>query len=158
MNILSLDSAGYRGAVNAYIRYLWSGPMVVTLDNLYDTSGLPGFVAEDDGALLGAVLYRPHGDECEVSALFSLIQGVGAGTKLLNAVIDTARNSGLRRVWLVTTNDNTQAIRFYQKYGFKLKAVHIGAFEEVRRLKKPIPPLGDGDIPIEHEFEFEIFI
>ena len=158
MNILSLDSTNYRETVNAYIRYLWSGPMVVTLDNLYDTSGLPGFVAEEDGALLGAVLYRPHGDECEVSVLFSLVQGVGAGTKLLDAIIDYARKNGLRRVWLVTTNDNTQAIRFYQKYGFKLKAVHIGAFEEVRKLKKPIPPLGNDNIPIEHEFEFEIFL
>lgn len=55
-------------------------------------------------------------------------------------------------------NDNTHAIRFCQKYGFPLKAVHIGAIEEVRRLKSGVPKLGNDGIPIEHEFEFEILL
>ena len=38
---------------------------------------------------------------------------------------------GCNRMWLVTTNDNTPAIRFYQRYGFTLKAVHINAVDIV---------------------------
>jgi len=158
MNIQSLDTTNYRENVNSYIRYLWGGPTVVTLGNLYDTSNLPGFAAVGDGALLGAILYRLDNDECEISALFSLVQGIGAGTKLLDAVIGTAKKNGVRRVWLITTNDDTQAMRFYQKYGFKLKAVHIGAFEVTRKLKNGLPSLGNDNIPIEHEFEFELFL
>lgn len=157
MNILELDST-YRSSVNAYIRYLWGGPQMVTLGNLYDTSNLPGYIAEDDGALLGAVLYRLDQDECEISALFSLVQGVGIGTKLLTSVVEAAKSKHIHRVWLVTTNDDTQAIRFYQKYGFSLKAAHIGAFEVTRKLKNELSVLGNDNIPIEHEFEFEILL
>ena len=158
MNIERIENTNYRAAVNAYIRYLWGGPMIVTLGNLYNSSNLPGFVAEGDGALLGAILYRTENEECEISALFSLVQNIGVGTKLLDAVIDAAKNSGVRRVWLITTNDDTQAIRFYQKYGFSLKAVHIGALKAARELKNELPLLGNDDIPIEHEFEFEILL
>lgn len=158
MNIHRLDDTDYRDAVHSYIRYLWGGPMVATLGNLYDTSDLPGFVAEGDGALLGAILYRLDGDECEIAALFSLVQGIGAGRKLLDTVIDNAKKTGIRRVWLVTTNDDTQAIRFYQKYGLKLKAVHIDAFAVTRQLKSELPSLGNDNIPIEHEFEFEMVL
>jgi len=104
------------------------------------------------------VLYRLNNDECEVSVLFSLIQGIGVGTKLLDEVVDIAKRENVRRVWLFTTNDNTQAIRFYQKYGFPLKAVHIGAFEVTRKLKNELPALGNDNIPIEHEFEFEMLL
>ena len=158
MKIKSLETTEYRESVNSYICYLWGGPMVVTLGKLYDTSNLSGFVADGDGALLGAILYRIDKDECEISVLFSLVQNIGAGTKLLDAVIDTAKQSGVQRIWLITTNDDTQAIRFYQKYGFKLKTVHIGAIEVTRKLKNELPSLGNDNIPIEHEFEFEIFL
>ena len=88
--------------------------------------------------------------------LLSLVQGIGVGTRLLDAAQEAARAGGARRFWLVTTNDNTQAIRFYQKRGFSLKAVRIGAFEETRRLKNESLALGNDGISIEHEFEFEM--
>lgn len=157
MQIQPLDDT-HRKSVNAYIKYLWNGPNIVTRGQMYDTSHLPGFVAEGDGALLGAVVYRPDGDEWEISALFSLVQGIGVGTKLLDTVKEAAQAQGAKRLWLVTTNDDTQAIRFYQKYGFSLKAVHIGGFEAVRRLKAGVPERGNDGIPIEHEFEFEILL
>lgn len=153
MQIQPLD-ATWRDAVNAYIRTLWGGPMIVALDELYDSSELPGFVAVDGGALLGMALYRISEQGCEVSALLTLVQGMGVGAALLDAVKRAA--SGKQRLWLVTTNDNTHAIRFYQKYGFSLKAVHIGGFETVRRLKGELPARGNDGIPIEHIFEFEM--
>ena len=157
MEIQMLDEK-FRGAVDGYVRCLWGGPMCVTMGKLYDMSGLPGFVAAEEGALLGALLYRVTGGEMEVSALFSLVEGQGAGRKLLDAAAQEAKRLGLKRLWLITTNDNTRAIRFYQRYGFRLKAVHIGAVNEARRLKPSIPLVGDDGIPIEHEFEFEIHL
>ncbi len=157
MEIQTLNEK-FRESVNGYVRCLWGGPMCVTLGSLYDTSGLPGFVAVEEGALLGALLYREADGEMEVGALFSLVEGQGAGRKLLDAAAAEARKRNLRRLWLVTTNDNTRAIRFYQRYGFQLKAVHIGAVNEARKLKPSIPLTGDDGIPIEHEFEFEILL
>jgi ribosomal protein S18 acetylase RimI-like enzyme len=155
MDIRALDDT-FRDAVDGYVRCLWGGPMCAAMGALYDTRELPGFVAVEEGALLGALLYREAGGGMEVSALFSLVEGQGAGQKLLDAAAAEAKRQNLKRLWLITTNDNTRAIRFYQRYGFRLKAVHIGAVNEARKLKPSIPPTGDDGIPIEHEFEFEI--
>ena len=80
------------------------------------------------------------------------------GKGLINAVVDAAKGAACRRVWLVTTNDNTHAIRFYQRLGFDLRAVHMNAMEEARKLKSQIPLTGYDDIPLKHEFEFEILL
>lgn len=155
MEILASDER-FRPSVNGYVRDEWGGPMIVTRGNLYDASLLPGFVAVEDGVLLGALIYRIEGEACEVAGLFSLAQGRGVAHALLGAAKKAAKEAGCRRLWLVTTNDNTHAIRFYQRYGFRLAAVHIGALREARRLKPSIPALGMDDIALEHEFEFEM--
>jgi ribosomal protein S18 acetylase RimI-like enzyme len=36
----------------------------------------------------------------------------------------------MRRLWLITTNDNMQALHLYRKRGFQLVAVHVNALEE----------------------------
>jgi hypothetical protein len=55
----------------------------------------------------------------------------------------------------VTTNDNAPAIRFYQRRGWDLVALHRDAVNESRRLKPEIPATGVDGIPIRHELEFE---
>lgn len=50
MNIMPLDSR-FREQVNAYVRYLWGGPQIVSRGRMYDTRDLPGFVAEGTSPL-----------------------------------------------------------------------------------------------------------
>ena len=147
--------AGSRSPVDAYIREEWGGPLLVTRGNPYDSRQLPGFAAWQGKRLVGAVLYRLHGADCEVAVLFSLLENQGIGSALLRQVIALAAGQPCQRVWLVTSNDNTHAIRFYQKFGFSLKAVHINSFDEIRRLKPHLPARGLDGIPLAHEFEFE---
>lgn len=147
----------YREMVDALINKEWAGPVIVSKGHAWDTSILPGFAAIDDkDHLCGAVTYRFEGDECEITSLNSLKEKQGIGTNLINAVIGVARDCHCRRIWLITTNDNTYAIRFYQRFGFTLRAVHINALEKSRILKPSIPLLGIDSIPLKHEFEFEI--
>ena len=68
--------------------------------------------------------------------------------------MDVARKNRCMRIWLITTNDNIHAIRFYQRFGFELKGVYINALEESRKLKSSIPLTGNEGIPLKHEFEF----
>jgi hypothetical protein len=58
-------------------------------------------------------------------------------------------------VWLVTTNDNTAAIRFYQRRGWDLVALHRDALDRSRELKPAIPRTGDDGIALRHELELE---
>lgn len=114
------------------------------------------FVAESDGQPAGLVTRRVKRGECERLSLDSLRPNRGIGTALLSAAIDAARASGCRRVWLITTNDNLPALRFYQRRGFELVAVHRGALAAARRRKPTILQVGLHDVPPRDEIELEM--
>ena len=59
-------------------------------------------------------------------------------------------------MWLITTNDNLNALRFYQKRGFELVAVHRHAVDESRKIKPEIPLVGENGIPIRDELGLEL--
>jgi ribosomal protein S18 acetylase RimI-like enzyme len=133
----------------------FGAPEVVSRGVPHDASALPGFVAEVDGARAGLITYRFHdGDQCEVVALI----GPGTGAELLTAATARARELGCRRMWLITTNDNARALRFYQRRGWDLAALHRNAVTASRRLKPAIPEVGQDDIPIRHELELELLL
>ena len=123
---------------------------------MHDAAALPGFVAMVDGNPKGLITYRTEKDQCEIISLDSLAEGSGIGTALLNAVLDVARSSGCVRTWLITTNDNTPALRFWQRRGFEIVALYRGAVGESRKLKPEIPHLGSAGIPIRDEIELEL--
>ena len=130
----------------------------VSRGKLYHPDQLSGFVAEQSGQPVGLLTYRLDGDECEVVSLHSHARRQGVGTLLIRAVVEFARQAGLRRVWLITTNDNTPAQRFYESGHFRLAAVHKGALAESRRLKPAIPLTGIDGVPIEDELEYEFIL
>ena len=79
----------------------------------------------------------------------------GIGSRLLERVIGAARDAGCSRLWLTTTNDNLDALRFYQRRGFQLCALRTGVVGDTRRLK-PLPATGAYDIPIRDELDLEL--
>jgi len=134
----------------------WGSTRMISRGRLHDMTTLPGFVALIDDQRLGLVTYRLDGDECEIMSLDSRAEGQGIGSALLKAVQQVARAAGCRRLVLITTNDNTHALRFYQRRGWRLAALHVGAVDDGRRLKPEIPLIGHDDIPIHDEIELEM--
>ena len=55
----------------------------------------------------------------------------------------------------MTTNDNKNAMRFYQKRGFIFKGININAIQKSRALGQIIPEKGCFGIPIRDEIELE---
>ena len=51
----------------------------------------------------------------------------------------------------MTTNDNLDVLRLYQRHGFRLSALHAGAVDRARIAKPTIPLLGRQGIPIHDE-------
>ena len=129
------------------------GLEVVSRGALHHLRQLPGFVAEAGGERVGFASYRLDGDACELVAICSLLARGGVGRALVAAVSAAASRAGARRLWLVTTNDNLGALRFYQRVGFRLVAVHLDAVTRSRALKPAIPAVGYDDIPIRDELE-----
>jgi ribosomal protein S18 acetylase RimI-like enzyme len=134
----------------------WGSPRVVSRGRVHDATKLPGFVASVNGRVSGLATYRVDGAECELVTLDSLAENRGVGTALIEAVSSAARALHCRRLWLVTTNDNTRALRFYQLRGFRLAALRPDAVSASRRLKPEIAATGLDGIPLRDEIELEL--
>lgn len=114
----------------------------------------PMLIALSDDAPAGLLTYIVGGHDCEILTLHATAQWRGAGTALVAAARDLARDRGCSRLWVLTTNDNVDALRFYQRRGFRLSALRPGAVDEARRTLKPaIPESGANGIPIRDEIE-----
>ncbi|MGV6814439.1 MAG: N-acetyltransferase family protein [Phycisphaerales bacterium] len=133
----------------------WGSTVQVTRGKRYQADELPGLAAVRDGAEVGLLTYRIDGDECEIITHNSMAGHGGIGSCLLDAVRNKARELGCRRLWLITTNDNTPALRFYQRRGFDMVGFYRNAVTEGRKLKAEIPNVGFDGIPIRHELELE---
>jgi GNAT superfamily N-acetyltransferase len=107
---------------------------------------------------VGLVTYNIVDDSCEIVTLNSTYPSSGIGTALVEAVRDIAIKSACKRLWLITTNDNLNALRFYQKRSFVLVAVHRNALELSRKLKPEIPMIGNHGIPLRDEIELEMML
>jgi GNAT superfamily N-acetyltransferase len=99
-------------------------------------TGLQAIISNPD---IGIILLARHNDKvvAMVSLLFSIStalggrvamledmvvlpdkRGLGIGSALLNAAISSARDSGCKRITLLTDSDNVIARGFYEKQGF----------------------------------------
>lgn len=144
-----------RAWAEALLTARWGSTIVVSRGRPHDLLGLPGFVAEDGGVRAGLATYRLEAGACELTSLDAVRPHRGAGSVLLAQVRRTAARAGCRRLWLITTNDNLGALRFYQRRGLRLAAVHCGALALSRQIKPQIPEIGEYGIPLRDEIELE---
>jgi GNAT superfamily N-acetyltransferase len=138
------------------LREHWGSCAVVSRGILHQADELPGFKAVNNRTPAGLITFNILDSNCEIVSLDSLIPRKGIGRKLVLKVVKEARLRGCKRVWLITTNDNIDALCFYQKIGFKLVAIHPKAIEQSRRLKPQIPATGCHGIPIRDEIKLEM--
>ena len=136
----------------------WGGDFMISRGNIYRPEQLEGFVVEDEEEWIGLLTFFIKGDEMEVTSLDSLQEGHGLGTKLMNTVLKEARERNCQRIFLITTNDNLNALGFYQKRGFELVTIYRGAINETRKLKSNIPLIGYNNIHLRDEIELEIVL
>jgi ribosomal protein S18 acetylase RimI-like enzyme len=154
-HVRQVDDAD-RAWVAEMLAQRWGSTYVVSRGRRHDASGLAGMLAEIDGERLGLATYRIEGDEVEVVTMDALVEGRGIGAALLRAVAEFAGTGGCRRLWLVTTNDNLDALRFYQRHGLRLVAVHRSAVDQARVVKPQIPEVGALGIAVHDEIELEL--
>ncbi len=147
-----------RAWVAEFIRNRWGSDRQVSRGRIYIPAELPGFAAWQNARPVGLVTYQIEGDQCELCTLDSSIERQGVGAALLKRVKAAAILAGCRRLWLITTNDNLNALRFYQKRGMTIAAIHVNALEQSRRLKPEIPLIGSNGIPLRDEIELELLL
>ncbi len=129
---------------------------VARLGRLERTLEHPALVAEHGGALRGVLTFVLGETDCEILTLHAAERFRGTGSALIEAVERLAAAAGCTRLWVITTNDKTDALRFYQRRGFRLAALHRGAVDDSRaRVKPEIPRIGDHGIDVRDELELD---
>jgi GNAT superfamily N-acetyltransferase len=159
----------------------WGSTQMVTRGHLHYGHLLPGFLLErpkmpanlpmglqDDDATeenplvqmekIGLLTYNVEGNQCEIVSLNSLEPRQGGGTALVNELVSKARAAAIKRIWLITTNDNLDALHFWQKRHFVLAALYPNSIERARRQKPQIPIVGCYGIPIRDEIELQMLL
>ncbi|MFQ5650930.1 MAG: GNAT family N-acetyltransferase, partial [bacterium] len=129
---------------------------VFTLGREYFLFELSGFVAVQETLPIGLITYHMEGTECQIVTINSQVEGMGIGTELLKAVIKTAVAAGCERVRAGVTNDNVDALRFFQTRGFILAALNRNITDSYRQRHPSYPGYGMHSIPIRDEIEVEM--
>ena len=137
------------------VKEIFTSRYVFSRGVAHDTTELPGFIAVKENKILGLATYKIKDSECELVTLDSFEQWKGVGTTLINAVEEEARKCECGRMWMITTNDNLDGLRFYQRRGYAICAVHPGNVEENRKQDRSIPLKGLYGIDIRDEIELE---
>lgn len=133
----------------------FGGPLHARRGELIDVLAFPGFFFEQGGRPVGLLTYRRENGDCELVFIGAVERHRGIGTALVDALREEVADCD--RIWLVTTNDNLEALRFYQRRGFALAALRVGAVDEARRSVKPqLPRVGEFGIPMRDELELEL--
>jgi ribosomal protein S18 acetylase RimI-like enzyme len=156
--VVRLSTDGDRDWMTAVLIDNWASNIIVTRGITYEADRLPAIIAELDGNKIGLLTYKIRDQDLEIVTMNAIEKGRGVGTALLKEVESIARMNECNRIWLITTNDNTDAIRFYQMRGFEIAAVHRHAIEESRKIKPQLPFIGMYGIPIRDEIEMDMHL
>lgn len=86
-------------------------------------------VAEKDGNIIGSVMGGFDGRRGLIYhlAVAAGERGSGLGGLLMDRVEDGLRGLGCRRVYLLVTNENIRAMRFYERRGWQEMHLHLYA-------------------------------
>ena len=147
-----------RPAVDAFLAE-HNADVVARRGELVDARTLPALIVESGGVIGGVLTWTVDGTSMEVLTLHAAQQWAGIGSALLAAARRVAQASGVRRIWLITTNDNVDALRFYQRRGYRLARMDAGAVDRSRAALKPaIPEVGAHGVPLRDELVLELLL
>lgn len=141
----------------AWLDTHWQGS-VVAHGTSYTAADVDCLVAVEGDQVVGAVTYHLDEHGLEIVTVDADRPRQGVGTALVAAVVAEAGHRGAARVWLTTTNDNLDALGFYQAIGFRLCALRPGAVAQARRVKASIPLEAVNGLPIRDELDLELMV
>lgn len=143
-----------REIVNEILLKEWNSLFMIVRGKKISLNEIDGIIAYDGENIIGIITYLLYDDTLEIISLNSLYEGKGIGTLLIEEVKKKTREEGKSNIKVITTNDNINAIKFYQRRSFIISNVYINSIEKYRKIKPNIPQKGIFDIPIRDEIEF----
>jgi len=144
-------NAGDVALITEWATNNWGGEPLVIRGQKYYPSQQDGILAFQGKEIVGYLIYEIQDQVCEIVVfeVFKKFQGVG--TLALEKLKEISRSKDCKKIHLMTTNDNLDALRFYQRRGFHICGIHLDAVKISRALKPSIGEFGDHGIPVRDE-------
>ena len=136
----------------------WGGLPLVIRGKKFYPSQLDGIIAENENGIAGFLFYEVRDKDCEIIVFEVFDKFKGTGTSILDNLKEVAKDKKCQRIYLMTTNDHLDALRFYQKRGFHICGIHIDSVKDSRKIKPTIGMTGDHDIPVRDEIDLEFLL
>ncbi len=114
-----------------------AGHLQARRGELIDVLTGDGLVAEGGDGPIGVVLWRVDRDgSTELTYLWAFAPGQGIGSTLVRRMLEAVSLP----IWVVTTNDNIDALRFYQRLGFRLRDLQAGRGRRIPSRSEAVDP------------------
>jgi len=147
-----------RKALHEMLKLRWSDGTIFVRGRLVKPDEVEAIGAYVDNRLQGLVTWRIEEGTLYMLTLNNVTDRRGVGGALMEAVIKMGREKGFPFLRALLTNDNVDGLRFYQRRGFRIVAVHPGVIDMMRQMKPSIPSTGAHGIPMRDEIELEIVL
>jgi len=144
-----------RAFLEEMLRLRWSGGSLPLRGKMIAPRDVEALAAYDGERLAGLATWRREGDALYLLTLNNITDQRGVGVALLAAMIKLAREQGTPLIRCIVTNDNVNALRFYQRRGFRIIAVYPGVIDTIRATFPHVPEIGHDRIPMRDEIELE---
>lgn len=122
---------------------------VDAFDTTFDVLKGVNFIAEVDGEMAGLLSLGFHGGEVAVIILsvYPQFQGLSVGRRLLAAAEQLAAERNFPSMRVAVSNDDISLLYFYQRLGFVISEVAVGAIADRHGSASP----GFSGIPVRDE-------
>jgi GNAT superfamily N-acetyltransferase len=135
---------------------VWGTRQMIFGFQMFDLGEIDALEMRDaDGTLIGVANWAIKGNTAYLCALQVFVTGQGLATRLLAAFMDAARARGAKNVRAMLTNDNTDGMIFYQKNGFRLSNLFVGAVDAFRSKEPGMIAVGQHGLAVHDTLEFE---
>ncbi len=101
------------------MREQWGEGAVYIHGEAFDVGALPALIAGERAGLATYVIDTNRRD-AELITLNAVTRGQGVGSALITSLSELLAGRGIARLRVTTTNDNLNALGFYQRRGFQL--------------------------------------
>ena len=114
--------------IAALADHFWGETEVHCFDKTYDITALPAYVARVGKTIVGALSFAIESGQLIIVLLNVLpdFQGQGYAARLIEAAVGEAKNRGLSRLSVATSNDDLPALYVYQRNGFTITGARLG--------------------------------
>jgi GNAT superfamily N-acetyltransferase len=144
-----------RPFLDELLRLRWSGGSLIVHDKVIAPADVEALAAYDGNRLAGVATWRLDEGVLTMFTLNNISEQRGVGVALLEAMMALGRDNGAPLIRVVVTNDNLNALGFYQRRGFRITAIYPGAVDATRAMNPNVPLIGANRIPIRDEIELE---